>query len=168
MVLYLSCPLCGKLSHLSCFNPDRYDDDIKCVEMQSRGRAKGFEVTRRFSALDDEELMDLISSRCRAILKIVGEEVTEKSSVTALEKELGKWRTEVLGLREVENQLNDEIVGLQKSVDDYEEEMDGLLAQVNGVLPDIYEEFSYLENAVEALIEEYQEAVEEEEDEDGS
>jgi len=167
--VYLVCPLCGKLAHLNSFTPDEYSDDIKCVEMRGLGRGKGFEVTRRFSALGDEELMDLISSRCHAILRMVGEEVTEKSAATALEEELGKWRKEVLGLREVENQLRDENVELQEAVDEYEEEADGLLAQVNGVLRDVYEEeFSDLGEAVGALIVEYHEAVEEAEDEDDS
>lgn len=159
--MYLVCPLCGKLAHLSCFTPDEYSDDIECVEMRSLGRARGFEVSARFSALGDEELMDMISSRCHAILTIVGAEVT-KSSVAALEKELGDWRKEALGLR-------DKIVDLQKSVDEYEEEMDGLLVQVNEVLSEVYEEeFIYLEDALRALIVEYHETVEESEDEDGS
>ncbi len=150
MSVYLVCPLCGKLAHLNCFNPDDYDDDIKCVEMRSLGRAKGFEVTKRFSALGDEELMNMISSRCYAILKIVGEEVTETFMVT-----------------DVENRLRDKIVELQSSLDSYEEEMDGILAKVNDVLIDIYEEeFVNLEKAMDALITEYQEVMEEAEDED--
>ena len=61
---------------------------------------------------------------------------------------------------------DEELEELQKSVDEYEEEMDGLLAQVNDALSDVYEEeFRYLEDAVEALITEYYEAVEEAEDE---
>ena len=95
--MYLVCPLCGKLAHLSRFNPEEYDEDIKCVDMRSLGRARGFEVTGRHSVLDDEELMDMISARCHIILRVVGEEVTEKSAVTALEKELGAWRKEALG-----------------------------------------------------------------------
>ncbi len=141
MAVYLVCPLCGKLAHLSRFNPDKYSDDIRCVEMRSLGRAKGFEVTRRFSALGDEELMDLISRRCHAILTIIGEEDTES-----------------------EDQLMDEILELQESVDEYEEEMDGLLAQVNDALSEVYEAFSDLESAVGSLIIEYHEAVEEAED----
>ncbi len=169
MSLYLMCPLCGKLAHLSCFTPDEYSEDIECVEMRSLGRARGFEVSARFSALGDEELMDMISSRCRAILKIVGEEVTEKSSVAVLKKKLGEWRNEALGLRGVESQLRDEIVELKESLDEYEEEEDALLAQVNEALSDVYDEgFSDLESAVEALIVDYHEAVEEAEDAGGS
>ncbi len=163
------CPLCGKLAHLSCFTPDEYSDDIECVEMRSLGRAKGFEVSARFSALGDEELMDMISSRCRAILKIVGEEITDKSSVTKLEKELKKWQNEALELREVEGQLKDEIAELKESLDEYEEEEDALLVQVNDALSDVYDEgFSDLESAVESLIVDYHEAVEEAEDAGGS
>ncbi len=169
MSLYLMCPLCGKLAHLNCFTPDEYSDDIECVEMRSLGRAKGFEVSARFSALGDEELMDMISSRCRAILKIVGEEITDKPSVTKLEKELKKWQNEALELREVEGQLKDEIAELKESLDEYEEEEDALLVQVNDALSDVYDEgFSDLESAVESLIVDYHEAVEEAEDAGGS
>ena len=169
MSLYLVCPLCGKLAHLSCFTPDEYSEDIECVEMRSLGRARGFEVSARFSALGDEELMDMISSRCRAILKIVGEEVTEKASVAALEKKLEKWRKEALGLREVESQLREEIVELEASADGYEEKMDAIRVQVNEALSDVYDEdFSDLEEAVGALISDYHEAVEEAEDAGGS
>ena len=177
--MYLKCPLCGKLAHMSCFNPEDYSDDIECVEMRGLGRGRGFEVTSRFSALGDEELMDMISSRCHVILRIVGEEVTEKSAATALEKELGEWRKEALRRRGVDVQLKgrivalqesveeyeDQVVELQGSVDKYEEEADGLLADVNGVLTEVYEEkFSDLASAVGALIVEYNEALEEEEE----
>jgi len=137
-------------SHLSRFNPEELQAIIELIEMRSLGRARGWEVTARYSALGDEELMDKIANRCRTILKIIGEEVPEKSLATALE-----------------NRLRDEIVGLQTSVDDYEEEMDEILANVNDVLINVYEEkFSTLEEAVNALIVEYHEAMEEAEDED--
>jgi hypothetical protein len=163
--VYLACPLCGKLAHLNSFTPDEYSDDIECVEMRGLGRGKGFEVTRRFSALGDEELMDLISSRCRAILRMVGEEVTEKSAATALEKKLGEWRMEALGRRKIEKELRDQITDLQESVDKYEENEDSLLAQVNEALCDVYDEaFADVSSAVNALIVEYNECLEEAED----
>ena len=45
--------------------------------MRSLGRARGWEETGRYSALDDEELMARIANRCRVILEIIGEEVTK-------------------------------------------------------------------------------------------
>ena len=178
----LSCPLCGRLVSRRYFNPENLVEDVQVVSRRSLGRARGFEVTGRHSVLDDEELMDMISARCHIILRVIGEEVTAKSAATALEKELGDWRKEALGRREVENQLRDRIVGLQESVEEYEdnvvelqgsvdayeENADSLLAQVNGVLSEVYEEkFSDLASAVGALIVEYNEALEEDEEEEG-
>ena len=135
----LSCPMCARLVSRRLFNPENLVEDVQVVSRRSLGRARGFEVTGRHSVLDDEELMDMISARCHIILRVIGEEVTEKAAATALEKELGDWRKEALGRREIENQLRDRIVGLQGSVDVYEENTDSLLAQVNGVLSEVYE-----------------------------
>ena len=162
--VYLVCPLCGKLAHLNSFTPDEYSDDIECVEMRGLGRGKGFEVTSRFSALGDEELMGLISSRCRIILRIVGEEVVAATAAADTERMLGEWKKEALWRREVEEELKDEIDGLQNAADEHEETIDGLLAQVNNALSEVYETFSDVGEAVAALIVEYNEALEEAED----
>ena len=70
MTEYLSCPVCGKLTPLSNFDPEALDDDVVIVTMESRGR-HGFEVVDRRSALDDEELMNVIADRLRLLLSIV-------------------------------------------------------------------------------------------------
>ena len=162
--MFLVCPLCGKLAHLSRFNPDEYDDDIQVVEMKGLGRGKGFEVTSRFSALGDEELMDLISSRCHAILKIVGEDPA--ASATALERELGEWKREALGRRRLEGELRAEVAALEKAADENEEHADSLVSQINVALSEEYEDFDDLDEAVSSLIREYNEALEEVSDED--
>ncbi len=88
--MYLVCPLCGLHSHLNRFKPEELKAIIELIEMRSLGRARGWEVSGRFSALDDKDLMNRIANRCRKILEIIGEEVTEKSSVAALKKKLGE------------------------------------------------------------------------------
>jgi len=56
---------------------------------------------------------------------------------------------------------------LQETVDSYENEFEELLAKVNDVLTEVYEEeFIYLEDALDALIVEYHEALEEAENDD--
>ena len=80
------------------------------------------------------------------------------------ERMLGEWKKEALWRREVEKELTDELAGLQNAADEYEETIDGLLAQVNDVLSEVYEKFSDVGEAVAALIVEYNEALEEAED----
>jgi alkylhydroperoxidase/carboxymuconolactone decarboxylase family protein YurZ len=115
--------------------------------MKSLGRARGWAETARYSALGDEELMARIAKRCRIILEIIGEDITKPEDA------------------DTEEELKDEIVELQKSLDDFEEEFDELLERANVVLTEIYEEpFSTLDAALKALITEYREAIEELED----
>ena len=58
-----------------------------------------------------------------------------------------------------------EVQGLQNVIDRYEEDMDGLLTKICEVLPDVYDgAFADLESAVNALITEYSECLEESED----
>ena len=68
---YLNCPLCGKLCHMNSFSPERYDDDIIVVEMQSLGRGRGFEKTAEYSGLGDEVLMGRISRRLKRLLQVI-------------------------------------------------------------------------------------------------
>lgn len=145
--MYIVCPLCGLHSHLNRFKPEELVELIECIEMRSLGRARGWKVSNRFSALEDEELMDRIADRCRIILKIMGEDVMQSEDT------------------DLEEELRDRIEELTGFVDEYEEEMDGLLADVNRALPDDYEAFDTLEAALKALIVEYREAMEESEDE---
>ena len=136
----LSCPLCARLVSRRLFNPEDLVEDIQAVSRRSLGRARGWEVTGRHSVLDDEELMEKIANRCRTILKIVGEEVTEKSEATARV-----------------NRLRDEIVDLEKSVEESENEVgawraesEELVTKINDAFNEDYKE---LDDAVDFLLE---------------
>jgi regulator of replication initiation timing len=158
--------LCGRLVPLSHFDPQQYQDDIQVVDMQSLGRARGFAVTAEYSALDDRDLMDAISRRLRALLRVI-----EGGEEHPLEREDG-------GLEETVEELEDEVADLRSELeeakkrireyesDDESQDHDALLEKVNEALGEVYEEgFDDLGSAVEALIEEYYEALEEAEDE---
>ena len=82
----LSCPLCGKMSSLRYFNPEALPNDIQLVERRSLGRAKGFEVTGRPSALRDAELMNRIAARLHILLDLIEE--PGSSDVEELEDEM--------------------------------------------------------------------------------
>lgn len=145
--MYIVCPLCRLRSHLNRFKPEDFEEVIELIEMQSQGRARGWKEIARYSALEDEELMGRIADRCRVILKMIGDEVTPPEDA------------------ELEEELRDRIEEIQETADGYEEEMDGLLVQVNEALSEVYEEeFDTLEAALKALITEYLEALEEAED----
>ena len=74
---HISCPLCKKLSHVSTFHPENLDNDIEYVEMRPLGGRRGFEVTGRYSALGDTELMGRISTRLRELQRLIdGKEVS--------------------------------------------------------------------------------------------
>lgn len=146
--MYIICPLCHLRSHLNRFKPEELEDIIELIEMRSLGRARGWKETARYSALDNEELMGRIADRCLIILRLIGKEVTTPED------------------EDLEEELRDRIEELSGFVDEYEEEMDELLADVNRALPNVYEEFDTLEEALKALIVEYHEALEEEDDDE--
>ncbi|MBA7613305.1 hypothetical protein ES703_20551 [subsurface metagenome] len=138
--MYISCPLCGLNSHLNRFKPEELQEIIELIEMRSQGRAKGWKVVDRFSALDDDELMEKIANRCRVILKIIGEEVMEKSAAAALV-----------------NRLREEIVDLEKSVEENENEVgawraesEELVTRINVAYNTNYKE---LDDAIDFLLE---------------
>ena len=136
----LSCPMCARLVSRRLFDPENLVEDVQSVSRRSLGRARGWEVTGRHSVLDDKELMDKIAKRCRTILEIIGEEVTDKSSVAALVKRL---RAKIMELK----------ISLEENIDEVEAwrvESEELIARVNDAFNSEYEE---LEDAVDFLLE---------------
>ena len=136
----LSCPMCARLVSRRLFDPENLVEDVQSVSRRSLGRARGWEVTGRHSVLDDKELMEKIAKRCRTILEIIGEEVTDKSSVAALVKRL---RAKIMELQ----------ISLEENIDEVEAwrvESEELIARVNDAFNSEYEE---LEDAVDFLLE---------------
>lgn len=163
---YLSCPLCGRLAHLSSFNPEAYDLDIEVVEMQSLGRGRGFEVLKRYSALDDEELMNRVSRRLRELLALIeGEtedpEEEKQQLLDAIEELNDDVRALKIQLHEERKRLKQYAELIVKERDADEE----LLDLVNDAIGDLYESrFDDLSSAVRGLIDEYLDTLEEAED----
>jgi len=166
-ISYLKCPLCGRLCHLNSFKPEFYDTDIILVDMQSQGRGKGFKKIGEYSGLGDRGLMDRIAARLETLLYLIKGDspdpfMAEKDRLDdaveeleddnrALQKELRQANVRISEL-EAENKEN-ETIG-------------DLVAQINEVLSETYyDPFQDLESAVTALIEEYDDLLEESEDE---
>ena len=134
----LSCPMCGKQTSRRYFNPEDLATDILAVKRKSLGRGKGFAVTGRPSILDDKELVAKIAKRCHTLLELI--EGKDSKGVS------------------------EELEELRSTIDEYEEERDLCLNLANEALPDEYEEYADLENAIQALATEFLEALEELED----
>lgn len=74
---HISCPLCGINTPRTTFEKTLLSelDDIEAVSYSGLGRGRGFAVSGRESVLDDEELVDAVAARCRAILSLIEETV---------------------------------------------------------------------------------------------
>ena len=108
---HISCPLCAKLSHVNSFHPENLGNDIEYVEMRSLGGRRGFQVTGRYSALGDTELMGRISTRLHELQRLInGKEVS----------------------------LDEENQRLLDSVEELDDEKGELLSLINEVLSTVY------------------------------
>ena len=151
---------------MNSFNPEKYNDDIIVVDMQSQGRARGFKVVNEYSALGDEVLTRRIADRMRLILKLIEGDTQSPLMIrnTRLEDQVEELEDDVKAFLS-------ELKVAKKRIRELEEgdteRYDELLYMVNEVLGEVYAVgFSDLDSAVRALIEEYDDLVEESEDED--
>jgi chromosome segregation ATPase len=163
---YISCPLCGRLCHLSSFNPESYDLDIEVVEMQSQGRGKGFEVLKRYSALDDVELMSRISRRLKELLALIeGEADDPEEEKQKLLDTIEELNDDVRALKLQLRQEREKLRQCEEIMAEEKDTSEELLDLVNDALGDVYEtEFDDLDSAVRALVDEYLDTLEEAED----
>ena len=150
---------------MNSFNPEKYNDDIIVVDMQSQGRARGFKVVNEYSALGDEVLTRRIADRMRLILKLIEGDTQSPLMIrnTRLEDQVEELEDDVKAFLS-------ELKVAKKRIRELEEgdteRYDELLYMVNEVLGEVYAVgFSDLDSAVRALIEEYDHLVEESEDE---
>jgi hypothetical protein len=150
---------------MNCFSPENFSDDITIVEMRSLGRGKGFQITKEFSIFEDEELLSRLKLRVTAINAILEIDMGEKLNlkVKELENENDNLREEVTELRVDLSDTKNKLEDVEEEFDDKEQE---LLNRINEALPDEYDEFTDLGEAVDALITDYSEAIEEAEDND--
>jgi hypothetical protein len=126
--------------------------------MRSLGRAKGFAVIGEHSAFDDPELISLLTQRVFILYNLLnsGEETQKDRIITqqieqlvALDQELKEYRKRIADLEDETEEVGDR--------------EQHLLEEINRGLGSTLD-FMDLGEAVEALIVEYQEALEEAED----
>ena len=161
---YLNCPLCGKLCHMNSFSPERYDDDIIVVEMQSLGRGRGFEKTAEYSGLGDEVLMGRISKRLKRLLQVIDGDSLDSPERGLLEDQLEEFEDETQAIKTELDMARIRIRELE-ALNEESESLDELLSRINDALSiTIDEDFGDIESAVGALIDGYHDAVEEAED----
>ena len=71
---FLACPLCGKMSSLKLFNPQTLDLDIYVQNVKGLGRARGFKVVNRTSALNMKSVTEPIKIRLINLIIMMNEE----------------------------------------------------------------------------------------------
>jgi len=133
--------------------------------MRGLGRGRGFEVVDEYSAFSDEVLMSRIVERIHRIFEAV-----EGKRIDPLEAENSRLRDEVEELeddiRALEDKLKIAETRLGEAEDSINEANDELLQQINELLGEKSGEgFDDLPSAVEALIADYCDALEELDDE---
>jgi molecular chaperone GrpE (heat shock protein) len=148
---FLRCPLCGKLTSLRNFDPEDFEDDIICVEMQSLGRGKGFEVVGEYSLLEDEEIMGKISSRVSKLNTVL--DITDANELARLEDSIEE-------LEDENKHLQAEFENKQKIINSMKNDHEMILEKVSESL-DHESEFSDYIEAIEALLIDYEESLEE-------
>ena len=149
---------------MNSFNPESYDDDIIVVDMQSLGRGRGFEKTGEYSAFGDEVLMGRISKRLKRLLQVIDGDSLDSVERVLLEDQVEELEDETQAIKTELERARRRIVKLEAASMD-SEVFDELLSRINEALSDTYDEdYEDLESAVEALIDEYHDAVEEAED----
>jgi len=163
---HISCPLCKKLSHVSTFHPENLDNDIEYVEMRSLGGRRGFQVTGRYSALGDTELMGRISTRLRELQRLIdGKEVSMDEENQRLLDTVEELEDDARDLSEKLEKANQAIAKYEDTVEEGDDEKEDMLSLINEALSTVYHEaFDDLDSAVRALVDEYHDAVEEAED----
>ena len=92
----LACPLCGKYTSLSRFDPSGFESDIYAVDMIGLGRGRGFAVGPSFSVLDESTITGPIAARCRIILGLIDGVDAQSNEVSILRAEIEKFKAEAL------------------------------------------------------------------------
>ncbi len=142
-----SCPICGKYTPETSFLKPREIHDISGVYMRGLGRGRGFEVTDRYSLMNDKHLTSVIADKCRRTLKLIDGSLN--LSYDAILRNRDEWRKYAEGLKV----QNDRLLNQVKEFEEHEaasEEMEYLLEKIN---MEIDFEFEYLEDACDYLLE---------------
>ncbi len=163
---HISCPLCAKLSHVNSFHPENLGNDIEYVEMSSLGGRRGFQVTGRYSALGDTELMGRISTRLHELQRLIdGKEGSLAEENQRLLDNVEELEDELRSLSKKLSKAHQLNAKNQEAGEEENDEKEELLSLINEALSTVYHEaFDDLDSAVRALVDEYHDAVEEAED----
>jgi len=94
---HIACPICGKYSAISGFDPSKIDLDIKVVQFRNAGKGRGFVIGDEYSALDDISLARPIAIKNLDLTKFFRDE--NLLSDSEIEQKLGLRNTE----RDIEN-----------------------------------------------------------------
>lgn len=118
----LICPLCGKFTSVRLYDPEVFEDDIKRVQVRSRGRGKGTERAWTVSIFEDEDdpiflkLKDRIASLHSLFFDDELEEL--QKSVEENMDEVEAWRAESEELvSRINNAFNTDYEELDDAVD---------------------------------------------------
>ena len=111
----LACPLCGKYTSLSRFDPSGFESDIYAVDMIGLGRGRGFAVGPSFSVLNDVTITGAIASRCRLILGIIeGRKIPSGGETSVLRAEVEMWKGEAMRERRSSEDLFAKLAELEE------------------------------------------------------
>lgn len=148
----LVCPLCGRHVPEHVFDPSTFEDDITAVEVSGLGRGKGFQVTGRYSVIDDPSITGLIADRCHRILHLIHQQgYVPPQELAALRATLEQWTRYARRLETEKEELQEENEELSTVDDDTAEvEMQLLLDRINR---SANSDFDTLEDAVGFLLE---------------
>ena len=114
----LSCPLCGKRSSVSHFDPASLDGDIYLIEVSGLGRGRGFTDTARYSALGDASITQPIADRCREILAMIDGDKAHMER-EKLEEIIRSWVDYSKGLEAQVAKVNQELSSSNAAANSY-------------------------------------------------
>jgi hypothetical protein len=147
----LVCPLCGRFVGVKHFDPRFFEDDIYGVEVRGLGRGRGFEVTDRYSLLDDPAITGLIADRCHRILHLINNKgYIPPQELDALRATLDSWIQYARRLEAENTSLREENEELSEVDDKDGYELNRLLQKINR---DVNFDFDDLEEAIDFLLE---------------
>jgi DNA repair exonuclease SbcCD ATPase subunit len=134
--------------------------------MSSLGGRRGFQVTGRYSALGDNDLMRRISTRLHELQRLIqGKEGSLDEENQRLLDTVEELEDEVRSLSERLEKAHQMNAKHEEAVEELDDEKGELLSLINEALSVVYHEaFVGLGPAVRALVDEYSDVVEEAED----
>jgi len=147
----LQCPICGKYTPISNFDPSNFDDDIYAATFTGLGRGRGFAITSKYSVLDDPTITGLIADRCHRIQGLIsGGSALPVEEGNALRATLESW---ILYARKLEEENKQLLIEASETDDDYESDDGSTQRLLRKINTEVSYDFDSLEDAIEFLLE---------------